>query len=315
MDPISHALIGANIAGLAGHAFSLTDPLFWGPVLASMAPDLDIVMQVKGDLAYIKNHRGLSHSIPSLLIISGLITILLHFILPGTVPITTLFWVTAAGALSHSLFDMLNSYGVRLLWPLVKHKISFNVVSLVDWFIVAISILSVVIGIYYSSAFGVWLVSLLGYLLYRKGIARSLRLFLSANYSEDEIQEVVILPSRYQIFSWDFLVETKGLFMIGKIHSFSHGTEICSKMEKTKSNPFIKAALDSSLGKLFTEFTPHFHVMYQEKDCRHIVQFTDLRYYYHHDFMHTGAIFLDEQCCTIEQIFQPYNRRHRIVIA
>jgi inner membrane protein len=289
--------------------------MFLGPVLASMAPDLDIVMQFKGDLAYIRNHRGLSHSIPALLIWSGVITILLHLALPATVPITTLFLVTAAGAVSHSLFDMFNSYGVRLLWPFVKRKIAFNVVSLVDWLIVTLSIFSMIVGSYYPAAFSVWAAIMFAYLLYRKWIACSLRMFLRANYAEQEIQNVIILPARYQIFSWDFLVETKGLFMIGKIHSFSHGTKVCSRMEKTnKSNPFIQAALNSPLGKLFSEFTPHFHVMYQQKDCRHMVQFTDLRYYHNHDFMHTGSIFLDEQCCAIEQVFQPYNRRHRVII-
>lgn len=314
MDPVSHALIGANIAGLAGHQISLSDPMFLGPVIASVAPDLDIVMQFKGDLAYIRNHRGFSHSSPALLIWSGIITIVLHLTMPGTVPITTLFLVTAAGALSHSLFDMFNSYGVRVLWPFVKRKIAFNVVSLVDWIIVALSIISLSVGSFYPAAFSIWATVMAAYILHRKWIARSLKMFLKTNYSEHEIKKVVILPARYQIFSWDFLVETEGLFMIGKIHAFSYGTKVCTKMEKTKSNPFIQAALDSPLGKLFSEFTPHFHVMYQEKDQQHMVQFTDLRYYHNEDFMHTGSIFLDEKCCTIEQIFHPYNRRHRVII-
>lgn len=314
MDPLSHALIGANVAGLAGHTLSWTDPVFWGPVLASMAPDLDVVMQFKGDLAYIKNHRGFSHSIPALVMMSGLITVVLHAILPSPVPIIKLFLVTTAGAFSHSLFDLFNSYGVKLLWPFVNRKISFNVVSLVDWLIVILSLLSIAAGSYTSEAYFAWAGVMAAYILYRKFIAYSLGRFLATNYAQYDIQEVVILPSRYQIFSWDFLVETKELFMIGKIHAFSHGTQVCSRMKKTKANPFIQAALNSPLGKLFAEFTPHFHVMYREKDCQHVVQFTDLRYYHNHDFMHTGSVFLDEHCCAIEQVFQPYNRRHRVII-
>lgn len=314
MDPFSHALIGANIAGLAGHSMSMTDPVFLGPVLASMAPDLDIVMQCKGDFAYIKNHRGFSHSIPALLIVSGIITLLLHYLLPGTVSITKLFLVTSAGAFSHSLFDMLNSYGIRLLWPFIKHKIAFNVVSLCDWFIVAVSTLSVLYGASYPQAYSLWAGSMMGYLTYRKWISHRLCLFLKKNYPQEQIEDVVILPARYRIFSWDFLVETNRLFIIGKICSFSHGTEIRSRMEKTKSNSFIKAALKSPLGMFFSEFTPYFHVMYREKGCRHIVQFMDLRYYRRHDFMHTASVALDEHCCAVEQVFHPYNRRHRVII-
>lgn len=315
MDPISHALIGANLAGLAGHPLSLSDPLFWGPTLAAMAPDLDIVAQFKGDLAYLQNHRGWSHSIPALLVTSGIITILLHFIFHGTVPILSLFGVTFAGALSHSLFDMLNSYGVRLLWPFYRKKIALSLISLVDWFLIVFSSCTLIAGTYSSKAFTFWALILVVYVLYRRWAVRGMQRYLRDTFAEHGLKKIVILPARFQIIHWDFLVETSGLFMVGKIHCFSLATEVRRQLEKTKANPFIKAALESNLGKLFMEFTPHFHVMYKEVDCRHLVQFMDLRYFRKHDFMHTGTIALDEQCCTIEQVFQPYSRRHRIVLS
>ncbi|MGI6554971.1 MAG: metal-dependent hydrolase [Bacillota bacterium] len=314
MDTLTHALIGANIAGLAGHSISMTDPVFLGPVLASMAPDLDIVMQVKGDLAYIKSHRGISHSLPSLLILSGIITVFLHSILPTSVPVTTLFAVTAAGALSHSLFDMLNSYGVKLLWPLYRSKVTCSILSLVDWFIIAFSLITVAAGAYHPNAYWCWTAVITGYLLYRKWTAKRMGLFLARSFRGDGVQKVVVMPARFQIFLWDFLLETRGQFVIGTIHSFSLGTKILRQLKKTKDNLFIKAALESKLGKLFREFTPHFYVMHKKKGCSHLVQFTDLRYYNRTDFMHTGTVFLDEQCCAIEQVFQPYNRNHRVIV-
>ena len=314
MDPFSHALIGANIAGLAGHPLSLSDPLFWGPTLAAMAPDLDIVMQFKGDLAYLQNHRGMSHSIPALLITSGIITILLHFIFQSTVPIWSLFAVTTAGALSHSLFDMFNSYGVKLFWPFYREKTALNLISLVDWFLLVFSTCTLIAGTYYPTAFSLWAFTMIAYLLYRKWILHSMHRYLRSVFSHYGLKKIVLLPARFQIIHWDFLIETSGLFLVGQIHAFSLATEIRRQLEKTKANPFIKAALESNLGKLFEEFTPHFHVVYREIDCRHLVQFMDLRYYRKHDFMHTGIVALDEQCCTIEQVFQPYSRRHRIII-
>lgn len=315
MDPITHALIGANIAGLAGHPVSLSDPFFWGPTLAAMAPDLDIVMQFRSDLAYLQNHRGLSHSLPSLLVISGVITILLHFIFRGTVPILPLFSVTAAGALSHSVFDMLNSYGVRLLWPFFKKKIACNLVSLVEWVIIVVSLLSLAAGAYRPEAFPAWALVIVLYLVYRKWLAASAWGYLRRSFSQYQPQKIVVMPGRFRIFRWDFLIESPKLVLVGQIRAFSLTTEIRRKLEKTKANPFIEAALDSSLGKLFEDFTPHFHVVYREVDCRHMVQFMDLRYFQNQDFMHTGTVALDEQCCAIEQIFQPYSRRYRIVLS
>ena len=235
MDTLTHALIGANIAGLAGHSISMTDPVFLGPVLASMAPDLDIVMQVKGDLAYIKSHRGISHSLPSLLILSGIITVFLYSILPTSVPVTTLFAVTAAGALSHSLFDMLNSYGVKLLWPLYRPKVTCNILSLVDWFIIAFSLVTVVSGAYHPNAYLCWAAVITGYLLYRKWTAKGWVCSWQGAFVEmvsESCGHARPLPD----ISLGLLLETRGQFVIGTIHSFSLGTKILRQLRKTKDN-------------------------------------------------------------------------------
>ena len=58
MDPLTHALAGVLTASFSGEPMSITNPILLGALLGSMAPDLDIVYQTKGDVAYLKNHRG-----------------------------------------------------------------------------------------------------------------------------------------------------------------------------------------------------------------------------------------------------------------
>src|SRR6056297_2806369 len=104
MDPITHALAGSVVASFSGNSLSLTDPLYLGAILGSVVPDLDIVYQLKGDVSYLKNHRGFSHSIPGLILLSTLISGILFFLFPNIVFSKLLFW-TFAGACSHTLLD------------------------------------------------------------------------------------------------------------------------------------------------------------------------------------------------------------------
>ena len=313
MDPITHALVGANIAGLSGHGMSLSDPLFLGPTLASMAPDLDIIMQFKGDLAYLKNHRGFSHSLPGVVMIGSATALMLHFLLGGRAPLASLMLLSIAGALSHSFMDILNSYGVKLLWPLINKKITFSLLGLVDWVVMGVSLLGVIGTVYYSYFPVVWACAITTYFACRFFIAHKVRRYLQLSFSgEGALKQVVLLPSPFSIIKWGFLVETTGSFIVGEVLAFSLATKIRQTLQKTKENAFIQAALNSKLGSLFKDFTPHFHVIHVRGSSRHRVHFMDLRYFSEEDFMHSGMVALDEDCCTLEEFFQPYSRDRKI---
>lgn len=64
MDPITHGVVGLAIAAFTGETVSIASPYAMGSLLGAVIPDADIIMQVKGDYSYLKNHRGMSHSIP-----------------------------------------------------------------------------------------------------------------------------------------------------------------------------------------------------------------------------------------------------------
>jgi len=317
MDPVTHLLIGANIAGLSGHNISVSDPLFLGPAIASVAPDLDIIMQLRGDLAYLRNHRGISHSIPGLLLISAAITSVLYFLFGSSTPWIYLFAWTTLGSLSHSLLDLLNSYGVKILWPLNPKKFTYSLLSFVDWVILFNAATSLIIGTYNIIAYRLFFAFFAAYTVLRFLMAMNIRWYLKEHFSTgDPLEKLVILPSTFKITKWDFLIETNQFFVLGEIHPFSFSTSVHQKIKKVKDNPFIKAALNNSkLGKFFKEFTPHFYVLHQKESQKHIVRFLDLRYHSNHGFMHTGTIAFDENCRPIEEILQPYSKNKKIKLA
>ncbi|NLK00189.1 MAG: metal-dependent hydrolase [Clostridia bacterium] len=315
MDPVTHALIGVNIAGLAGSSPSLLDPLFLGPVIASLAPDLDIILQLKGDLSYLRNHRGFSHSIPGILLLSSIISAALY-LWAGTIPFLTLFFWTALGGLSHSLFDLFNSYGVKILWPITGRKLRYSLLGLTDWILIIILIAPMINWAHNPISYPLSLTMVAIYIVCRSWMAGSIRRHLGKQFSfKNPLRQIVTLPSAFRVFKWEFLVETDKFFLVGEIGIFTLAADVRHKLKKAKDNSFIRAALKSKLGKLFLEFTPHFHIFHQEFQQRHVVRFIDLRYCIKNRFMHTGTIAFDENCAALEEFFQPYSRDRKVDLA
>lgn len=69
MDTGTHLIMGIGLGGLAA-----IDPVvaanpaihtavLLGTVIGSQAPDLDGLLRLKGNAIYIRNHRGISHSL------------------------------------------------------------------------------------------------------------------------------------------------------------------------------------------------------------------------------------------------------------
>ena len=80
MDTGTHLVFGLGLAGLAmtDPVVASNPPLFGavlaGTIIGSQAPDLDGLLRLKSNALYIRNHRGISHSLPAVLIWTVLIT-------------------------------------------------------------------------------------------------------------------------------------------------------------------------------------------------------------------------------------------------
>jgi inner membrane protein len=68
------------------------------------------------------------------------------------------------------------------------------------------------------------------------------------------------------------------------------------------------------LGKLFKEFTPFYHINYEEKDDKIVCHFIDLRYRLKGRFLHNGTMVLSRDYEVMEAIFHPYSMSHRVYL-
>jgi inner membrane protein len=125
MDIVTHTLVGAALgeAGLKKQSGLAMAALLIGANL----PDVDVFYEVLAKAWTF--HRGLTHSVPAILVLALILTGALvvfdrlrstrRAAKPGRAPVRPkqLFLISAIAVLSHLVLDLLTPYGVRLLMP------------------------------------------------------------------------------------------------------------------------------------------------------------------------------------------------------
>ena len=143
MDNITHTLFGATLArtplNRAGRGTTVA------LLLASNAPDIDIVTTFDGALSYLHWHRGPTHGPIGIVtlgsIVAGLVwsgSRLLDREGPRThATFTSLTLVSILGVLFHVLMDLPTSYGTRLLSPFDWHWYGADLMPIIDIYLLA----------------------------------------------------------------------------------------------------------------------------------------------------------------------------------
>jgi inner membrane protein len=118
MDNITHSLIGLTLAetGLKRATPLATVTL----VVAANFPDIDIITGLVGSLFYLEHHRGITHALAALPILSLLLAAGIYAYSRrknSGARFRPLFGLSLLGMLTHPLLDYLNSYGWRPFLP------------------------------------------------------------------------------------------------------------------------------------------------------------------------------------------------------
>ena len=143
MDNVTHTLFGATLARtpLARAGRGATAAL----ILASNAPDIDIVTTVNGAINYLEWHRGPTHGplgVAGLgLIVAGIVWIGSRLLdrdrTAAHAPFMSLAAVSIFGVLCHVLMDLPTSYGTRLLSPFDWHWYAVDLMPIIDIYLLA----------------------------------------------------------------------------------------------------------------------------------------------------------------------------------
>jgi inner membrane protein len=313
MDPITHAVVGLSIAVLAGEPLALTNPVIIGCVAGAIIPDGDIVMQLKGDYVYLKNHRGISHSIPMMFVYAGVLTGLL-WMLFGNIALWKIFQTTLLGCFSHIALDITNSYGAQVLWPLNKKRITLDLLLIYDPMLIILCL--TIILPYTRSIIPPYIAVLIfaGYLILRymmKNLAQNIALEnLGDEYKTVHFR---IMPSMIGLIKWHFILSTGKEKVIGEVNIFPRRFKIID-IKKNIEKSLYKLAIGTPIAKFFGQFTPTFHIDCEKREGGYIFKFIDLRYYIARDFLHHATAVINRDREVVTSLFHPYTKTRNVEV-
>ena len=146
MDTLTHALSGALVARLVvarsatPQAAAATAPLPWQAVVVGLVagafPDIDVVAQWFGDVAYLTHHRGITHSVLMLPLWALMLAWLMAQAFgrfrgrPGAWK--QLYLLTAAGIAIHIAGDWITQFGTMLLQPFSDRRFGLGSIFIID---------------------------------------------------------------------------------------------------------------------------------------------------------------------------------------
>lgn len=306
MDTLTHALVGISLTGLAfGNPEIAQNPeaqqaIFIATFIGSQGPDFDIIYRCKSKVSYYQHHRGLSHSILTLGIMSLITSLLLNQLIPEAQLPTILFW-TLLAAFLHVGMDLLTPYNLNLFKPINEKTFSWNIMFIIDPFVLSILGIGIVLWLLtplhpfdiFSFAFIV--IGL--YLLLRTVIYAYLLNYLR--------KKIVALKPGFKRFTlmpcflptkWDLTLENEKQITTGQISilpieisfdkTFSkHSGRNASKLiNRTYQMPEIQA---------FLKEAKHLHIETEELSNGYLVKWIDLGHRFRNRYPYTAFIILN----------------------
>ncbi|MGG1514949.1 metal-dependent hydrolase [Paenibacillus oryzisoli] len=310
MDTASHLLFGVTLAGLAclepavvqdpslGHA------ILAGTLIGSHAPDLDAVARLRGYANYVKVHRGITHSLPALLIWPLVISLPLAGIFGVWEHLLSLYvWILAA-VVFHVGLDLFNVYGVQCLRPFTRRWLHLDTLCLYEPFLFGLHAFGAVIWfalwhgaegayvgemfalIYAASFFYIW-VRFRQRSRYIAGVRRELGL----------ADAVCHLIPTLSWFKWQFVVESESDFYLGEIRNGRIRIEEQYGKQPYNnggSHPVVQATMSAKGVRAFLHFAQRVHVTWKPKSDGYVVEWRDVRFWHKRKLPFGVDVQLDE---------------------
>lgn len=283
MDTGTHVVMGFALGALA-----TIDPVvaanpetaqsvMLGTILGSQAPDIDTILKFRNNAKYIRNHRGITHSIPAVLLWPLLITGAIHVFAPEANMLHLWIW-TFIGVILHVFVDIFNAYGTQALRPFTKKWIALGVINTFDPFIFFVHIIGLIVwwqGAHPGVTFLTVYLVLLVYYLLRFRMQR--RVADAARELIPDVVDIIISPTIY-FKQWHLAITTKEHFYVAR--AVNEKIIIHDQYEKCPipKTAVIEAAKKDENLAAFLSFSPVYRWEIDKYTDHYEVRFIDLRY-------------------------------------
>jgi inner membrane protein len=283
LDTGTHVVMGFALAGLtsldpviAENTAASTCAMI-AVVAGSQAPDIDTILKFKNNATYIRNHRGITHSIPAVLLWPLAIIAVVYPFFPEVNLLHLWLWTFLAVFL-HVFVDIFNAYGTQALRPFSARWVALGVINTFDPFIFSIHVIGLILwgfGAHPGYLFlGIYAI-LVSYYIFRYKARK--RVHNEVLRIIPDATEIIISPTmRYH--QWKIAVMNEHQFFVGR--SDNYKVLIIDQFNRVPvpETPVLNAAKKDLNLSAFLSFSPVYRWEIDVFDDYYEVRFIDLRY-------------------------------------
>jgi inner membrane protein len=298
LDTGTHVVMGIALGGLAtldpvvaSNSATATSVLI-ATIAGSQIPDIDTVLKLRNNAIYIRNHRGVTHSIPAVLLWPLILLAVIFPFFPSANLLHLWGW-TFAAVFFHVFVDIFNAYGTQALRPFTSKWVALGVINTFDPIIFGIHVAAIVIWVIGADPGYTFLgmfVVLIGYYLLR--FYAQARVRAAVRKIIPDATDIITSPTMKFNF-WRIAAMNKEEFFVGR----AIGTDIVIydrfKRVPVPKTPVLEAAKKDSNLAAFLSFSPVYRWELDEFDDHYEVRFIDLRYRSNGHYPFVAVVQLD----------------------
>jgi inner membrane protein len=275
----THTLVGLAIARIGLDK--------WAPraaitaVIAANLPDVDIVYDLAGVPSYIEHHRGITHSIVGIPLLSLALA-------GGMYIFTRNFWRTFVVALivmaTHPVLDYSNPYGLRPFLPFKGTWYYGDTLFIIDPLIDLILLLGIVVGGFFkrakpAMAFASMIIALV-YIGIRINV-RNIAEHHLADYTSKivDYQASAVLPRFVDLRMWNGIVRTADCLVKVNIDTEAGTVTEVARMTKIQNTELIDKAAATRAARALLGFSRFPLTRVHGTQTGYRVLFVDFRFY------------------------------------
>ncbi|MGN1400054.1 MAG: metal-dependent hydrolase [Bacillus sp. (in: firmicutes)] len=300
MDTGTHVVMGIGLGALATiDPVVAQDPITFqavmlGTIIGSQAPDIDTVLKMRNNAVYIRNHRGITHSIPAVLLWPLLITGVIMLLVPEANMLHLWLWAFLAVFL-HVFVDIFNAYGTQALRPLTSRWIALGVINTFDPFIFGLHVAGLILWGFGADPADTFILVYIILLFYYIARFREQKLVKEAVREKIPDAKKITLSPTLRYHRWRVAVRTDDHFYVA--FSNKRNITILDRFERQHipDLPALNVAKHDKNLAAFLSFSPIYRFEVREEDGIHEVKFIDLRYRSNGHYPFVAVVRLDEQ--------------------
>lgn len=300
MDTGTHVVMGLAIGGIAtldpvvAESSATATSVMIGAIVGSQIPDIDTVLKLRNNAVYIRNHRGITHSIPAVLLWPLAILAVVYPFFP-TADLLHLWLWTFLAVFLHVFVDIFNAYGTQALRPFSSKWVALGIINTFDPFIFGIHVAGLFIwalgahpGYTFLIIYGIIVVYYLLRFAAQRSVLRAVKVIIP------DATEIIIAPTM-KFNQWRVAVMSKQQFFVGR--AVKNHVRILDQFNRVPvpETPVIEAAKKDKNLSAFLSFSPVYRWEVDEYDDYYEVRFIDLRYRSNGHYPFVAVVQLDRE--------------------